>query len=68
MEVGSEVPSRQYVKLLDGIEGLAGAVDRLSTDGRPELIASATEFILEGLHLNRKLNREKMGEGYIYSS
>ncbi len=68
LEVGSEVPSRQYVKLLDGIEGLAGAVDRLSTDGRPELIASATEFILEGLHLNRKLNREKMGEGYIYSS
>ena len=42
------------------------AVARLTEDPRPELQASATEFVLEGLHLNRRLNCERTPRGYSY--
>jgi len=38
----------------------------LTTDKRPEVIASAVEFILEGLHLSRKLNCDRSGEAAVY--
>jgi magnesium chelatase subunit I len=44
--------------------GLQDAVRRLEGLGSPALLASAIEFILEGLHLNKKLNK-KMLEGEI---
>jgi magnesium chelatase subunit I len=33
-------------------------VDKLEARGNPATIASAVEFILEGLHLNRRLNKD----------
>ena len=68
VETGSTKPYRAYTEFLRRIEGLSEAVDRLGADGRPELVASATEFILEGLHLNRKLNRDQLEKGYRYRS
>ena len=44
--------------------GLQEAVQRLEGLASPALLASAMEFILEGLHLNKKLNK-KMLEGEI---
>jgi hypothetical protein len=38
----------------------------LTDDQRPEVLASAIEFVLEGLHLNRRLNCERSPEGYLY--
>jgi len=32
----------------------------------PPLIASAVEFVLEGLHLNKRLNKDKIGGRYQY--
>jgi len=46
--------------------GLAKAVKKLTDDKRPEVIASAVEFILEGLHLSRKLNCDRSGESAVY--
>ena len=66
VETGSEIPSKEYVNTLRSLGGLATATRRLGGDKRPELIASATEFILEGLHLNRRLNRDKMEGGFRY--
>jgi magnesium chelatase subunit I len=66
VETGSDMPSEEYVKLVRSMEGLHHAVERLGADGRPELVASAAEFVLEGLHLNRKLNRERVGRGFRY--
>ena len=68
VETGSEKSSKEYVKILDQIDGLSDAVDHLGADGRPELVASATEFILEGLHLNRRLNRDQIEGGFRYRS
>ena len=66
VETGSEMASREYVRTLAKVQGLADAVDHLESKGTPNLIASATEFILEGLHLSRRLNRSGMEKGYIY--
>ena len=34
---------------------------KLETGEHPAVIATATEFILEGLHLNKRLNKDKVG-------
>ncbi|HJN87813.1 MAG: magnesium chelatase [Dehalococcoidia bacterium] len=65
-ETGSERPASEYPALLTRVEGLSDAVKRLTDDERPEVLASAIEFILEGLHLNRRLNCERSPEGYLY--
>ena len=66
-EVGSERLASTYPALLERIDGLAGAVRRLTGDDRDEVIASAVEFVLEGLHLNRRLNCDRTPAGSTYS-
>jgi len=46
---------------------LASAIGRLDAGEPPAGIASATEFVLEGLHLNRRLNKERRGGGVRYA-
>jgi magnesium chelatase subunit I len=52
------MPSMDYVMQLSHLDGLKEAVDKLGVGGNPAAVASAVEFILEGLHLNRKLNKD----------
>ena len=69
VETGNDVPSGAYASALDNIAGLPAAVTALvGDDRRPEVVASAVEFVLEGLHLNRRLNcaRTPAG-GYRYA-
>lgn len=66
MEIGSHKRSREYVKLLEQIDGLSEAISRLGAGEGSESVACATEFILEGLHLNRRLNRDLVGDGFRY--
>ena len=62
---GSDQPSSDYPPML-AIDGMSEAVARLTDDRRPEVIASAAEFILEGLHLSRKLNCDRSGGAAVY--
>jgi magnesium chelatase subunit I len=66
--VSSEKPASEYIALLRRVDGMREAVGRLTDDLRPEVVASAVEFILEGLHLNRRLNCDRTTEGYHYHS
>jgi magnesium chelatase subunit I len=59
MHVSSSLPSQEYVKQALQIPGMKGAVAKVGATGNPAAIAAAVEFILEGLHLNRKLNKER---------
>ncbi len=65
-ETGSEKPAGEYTELLEQVMGLTDAVRQLTDDERPEVVASAVEFILEGLHLNRRLNCQRTTAGYVY--
>jgi magnesium chelatase subunit I len=59
-EVGETVPSSQYAALLADVEGLREALDVVGADS-PGTIAAAIEFLLEGLHLNKRLNKDTVG-------
>ena len=65
-ETGSDLPAAGYPVLVKKIDGLAQAVKKLTNDKRPEVVASAVEFILEGLHLSRKLNCDRSGGAAVY--
>ena len=68
VETGSEKPSKEYLPLLDQVQGLAEAAKSIGNPQSPESLASAVEFVLEGLHLNRKLNRDQVEKGFQYRS
>jgi magnesium chelatase subunit I len=48
------------------IPGLLDAVTLLGPFESPGLMASAIEFVLEGLHLHQKLNKERAGGRWTY--
>jgi len=60
-EVSDNMSSPQYVELMRSIDGLNRAVAKLDTGENPALVASAIEFVLEGLHLNKRLNKDRIG-------
>jgi magnesium chelatase subunit I len=60
-EVGEMVASDQYVKLSQQVEGLAAAVGKIGGPRSAGEVAAAVEFILEGLHLNKRLNKDRVG-------
>jgi magnesium chelatase subunit I len=50
----------------DRVDGLARWMDRLGEHGEdPDIAASVVEFVLEGLHLGRRLNRDDIGLGAV---
>ncbi len=52
------MPAMDYVHQLSHLDGMKEAIDKLGVGGNPAAVASAVEFVLEGLHLNRKLNKD----------
>ncbi|MBI4339895.1 MAG: magnesium chelatase, partial [Chloroflexi bacterium] len=68
VETGSEIPSAHYLGKMQELEGMSPALTKLHASGSPEEVASAMEFILEGLHLNRRLNRDRVEGRYRYRS
>jgi magnesium chelatase subunit I len=49
------------------VPGLAQLLERLGIEQEsPGLAASALEFALEGLHLNRRLAKESVGHRTVY--
>ncbi len=72
VETGEQTPSRDYVAWARELPGLDVAVRELGTfdvtDGaeEPAVVASAVEFLLEGLHLARRINKERVAGGTIY--
>ena len=68
VDTGSEIPSREYAKKFKKVEGIKELLAPLEIGEGPELFAAGAEFALEGLHLNRRLNRDHTDGRYRYSS
>jgi magnesium chelatase subunit I len=64
LEVSDTMPTAVYSQKSRGLGGLHEALQRLEMLESAATMASALEFILEGLHLNKKLNK-KVLEGEI---
>jgi magnesium chelatase subunit I len=67
LETGDLTRSSDYVRWLRETPGLDEAVAHLGgTNGSAAVTASAVEFVFEGLHLNRRLNKDRSGGGGRY--
>jgi len=66
VEVSDQMASQDYLEGIKEIPGLKEAIRTLGIQESPSLMASATEFVLEGLHLHQKLNKEIEGGRVTY--
>ncbi len=66
VEVSDQMRSEEYLEGIRQIPGLREGVALLGTFESPGLMATAIEFVLEGLHLHQKLNKEREGGRYTY--
>ncbi|MEJ7561848.1 MAG: magnesium chelatase, partial [Ilumatobacteraceae bacterium] len=69
VHTGEHVGSREIASLLEQIDALRMPVATLTGgDESPGAVASAVEFVLEGLHLSKRLNKDSVGVRSTYRS
>src|SRR5437879_3047006 len=66
LELGEGIPARPYTRAIGELPEVATALKKLSLAGRPEVRASVIEFLLEGLHLNKRLNKDEVEGRAVY--
>jgi magnesium chelatase subunit I len=66
VEIAADMRAADYLDGLDEIPGLREAAARLAGGDSPERLASAIEFLLEGLHLSNRLNKSETERGSRY--
>ena len=66
LEAGEGIPARTYTRAIGELPELAGALKKLGLADRPEVRASVIEFLLEGLHLNKRLNKDEVEGHAVY--
>ena len=65
IEVSDGMPAGEYLRQIGEVRPLHAAVKKLGGAG-PAGIAAALEFVLEGLHLSRKLNKDVQAGQTLY--
>jgi magnesium chelatase subunit I len=68
VHTGEDVPSAEYASLVSDTPGLREALGDLGVGETPAGLASAIEFVLEGLHLAKRLNKDAVGARATYRS
>jgi magnesium chelatase subunit I len=66
VHTGDDVPAAEYASLLSELPGLKDTLADLEVGETPAGVASAVEFVLEGLHLSKRLNKDEMGGKAAY--
>ncbi len=59
METSPLTPSMDYVMASSQSREMKAALETIGAQGNPAIVASGVEFVLEGLHLNRRLNKDR---------
>ena len=57
-DTGEALPAAQYGELIQRLDGMRDAVAQVTSETSPGARAAAAEFVLEGLHLNKRLNKD----------
>ena len=66
---GEGITSSDLARLVDDVEALRTPVTILTAgDESPAAVAAAVEFVLEGLHLSKRLNKDASGAHATYRS
>jgi magnesium chelatase subunit I len=68
VEASDDMPAREYLRQVGPVHALQAAATRLGASD-PATVAAAVEFVLEGLHLSKKLNKDQRpGQNARYRS
>lgn len=68
IEVSDRMPYDAYPSLTEGIEGMHALLWSLAGSEEPARIASALEFVLEGLYRARRIGKIAVGRGERYGT
>jgi len=68
VDAGEDIGSAAYAELVTDMPALRDAVNTVTEDESPAAVAAAVEFVLEGLHLSKRLNKEAAGNRATYRS
>ena len=70
VETGELVPAADLLSQLGTVPGLSKVLDRLGhrDDASPGQTAAAVEFVLEGLHLTRRIDKDTVGGRTVYGA
>lgn len=72
VHTGNDVADSDYLDMVNKMPALGKALTALGYApddlSDPALVASGVEFILEGLHLSKRLNKESLGSSAVYRS
>ena len=68
VETGTDIPSLSYADKLPQMANMREMIARIESSNDPAAIASAIEFVLEGLYLNRRLNRDQTSGHIVFSA
>jgi magnesium chelatase subunit I len=67
VHAGDDVPAADYARLVRELGALRRPVAELTKgDESPAQVAAAVEFVLEGLHLSKRLNKDAVGARATY--
>jgi magnesium chelatase subunit I len=68
VHTGPDIPAREYASVLSDLPALHAVLADLEVGESPAQVASAMEFVLEGLHLSKRLNKDAVGTRATYRS
>ena len=66
VEVGPLMTADSYHSALDELPGLDRARQKLGEPATPQAMAAVLEFVLEGMHLNKRLNKTALESTSVY--
>ena len=66
VETSDTMTAKSYARYINEIPGLTKVVKIMTKEEMPETQASIIEFIFEGLHLNKKLNKTRVEGKTVY--
>ncbi|MGE0879506.1 MAG: sigma 54-interacting transcriptional regulator [Acidimicrobiia bacterium] len=66
VHTGEDIGSGDIAELLNQVPALREPVTAIAGDESPAALASAVEFVLEGLHLSKRLNKDAVGTKATY--
>ena len=70
VETGELVPAADLLSQVGTVPGLSKVLDRLGhgDDASPGDVAAAIEFVLEGLHLTRRIDKDSVAGRSVYGA
>jgi magnesium chelatase subunit I len=70
VETGDLIPGTELLAQVGTVPGLSKVLDRLGhgDDASPGQVAAAVEFVLEGLHLTRRIDKDTVAGRTVYGA